>query len=412
MSSQIKTQQQAMDKSIYWSVFTKTSEERAACNYCSQELSYFGGMTEMVKHMRSRHPEIELNPMIDLHESNAIIITTQKSTKGDVIATIEPLTDVIKEELQIDWDNPIPLEISLNESQLTELQIQQPAPTTKRVLKKRSRCWSVFTKTEDNKVLCGYCGKKFSFSHGRISNMKRHLKMKHDGLYHGLKVEEMKKKKQSILPPLIPFQENLKPRFDKLSKRTPSFFHASIESDIPQDMLNLMAETQEKIGFVPNAYQALSHRPNEMRSFLNYYNILMEDRVGGHLTTADKEMICIAVSAFNKCKYFSVAHSALFRISTSNKILADQVATNWETAQLDERQRSILQFVMKVTKCEPIKDKDIEELRCYGLDSADAWDIGSIVSFCSLSNRMAFLTNMLPNEQFYSLGWTDQKILL
>ncbi|KAH9513934.1 hypothetical protein Btru_031785 [Bulinus truncatus] len=139
-----------------------------------------------------------------------------------------------------------------------------------------------------------------------------------------------------------------------------------------------------------------------------YYNGLMEDRLGSHLTRAEKEMILIAVSAFNKCKYFTVSHMAFFRLASHNKMLADQISTNWETAQLDERQRCILQCAMKLTKCEPIKESDFGDLLCCGLDVEDAWDVGSLVSFCSLSNRMAFLTNLLPNKQFYSLGRTEQ----
>ncbi|CAL1536077.1 unnamed protein product [Lymnaea stagnalis] len=191
---------------------------------------------------------------------------------------------------------------------------------------------------------------------------------------------------------------------DNSKKQQISRYPIPDSSHVPEDMQRLMEEAKEKAGFVPNVFQALSHRPKELRAFVNYYDTVMEDRAGGHLSKADKEMIIVAVSAYNKCRYCIIAHSALFRIYSKNRILADQIAANWETADIDERQRSILKFAMLIATCQPLSDKDFEVLSQQGLDQEDAWDIGSVVAFFSLSNRMAFLTSMAPNEEFYMLG--------
>jgi alkylhydroperoxidase family enzyme len=45
-----------------------------------------------------------------------------------------------------------------------------------------------------------------------------------------------------------------------------------------------------------------------------------------------------------------------------------------------------------------------EKLYKHGFTADDAWDIGAVVSFFALSNRMAFLTNMKPNQEFYLMG--------
>lgn len=176
------------------------------------------------------------------------------------------------------------------------------------------------------------------------------------------------------------------------------------EDTLPPDMQELMSETMKKAGFVPNVFKTLSHRPEEMRAFVNYYDVVMRDRENGHLTKADRELIIVAVSAHNNCRYCVVAHSALHRIFSKNHILADQVVANWETADLDDRQKAILKFAMQVAVCRPVSDSHFEELYKHGLDEEDAWDIGSVVALFSLSNRMAFLTSMVPNEEFYMLG--------
>ena len=40
----------------------------------------------------------------------------------------------------------------------------------------------------------------------------------------------------------------------------------------------------------------------------------------------------------------------------------------------------------------------------HGFSDDDIWDIGAITAFFALSNRMANLTSMQPNAEFYALG--------
>ncbi|XP_055893210.1 uncharacterized protein LOC106061691 [Biomphalaria glabrata] len=375
-------------RSLFWTVFTKTAPNRAKCNFCGKECSYIGGTTSnLARHLRSAHPDIKLSPpQYRESEATTLIITAQTSSDGSCIATIEPFEVTTKSEPPDDCEGATLLNGSQN--QLPE-----------GVKKKRSACWSIFRKLDENRVLCRHCGHTLSAPKGATSNLNRHLKTKHQNLYSSLQIDEIKKKK------VVKFKQSFSRGQSKQRLKT-SASHLSVpqEAEMPEDIQKFIHETREKEGFVPNAYHALSHRPNEMRAFLAYYDTVMEDRVGGHLTRCDKEMIFIAVSSFNKCKYFIISHSGLLRLHSHNKLLADQIAANWESADIDERQRSILGFALKVTKCEALMENDFNDLANHGLDSEDAWDIGSIVSICSLSNRMAYLTNMTPNEEFYSLG--------
>ena len=119
------------------------------------------------------------------------------------------------------------------------------------------------------------------------------------------------------------------------------------------------------------------------------------------VTKAEKELIIVATSAANNCV---VAHGALHRIFSKRPLVADQVAINWECADLTGRERAILTFAMKIAKAEPLSDGDFEKLESEGLSREDAWDIGAIAAFFALSNRMAHLTNMRPNDEFYLMG--------
>lgn len=175
----------------------------------------------------------------------------------------------------------------------------------------------------------------------------------------------------------------------------------SVES-LPTDIQARINEVTEKSGFTPNVFSTLSYRPAEFRAFFDYYDAVMVDR--GNLTKADKEMIVVATSAENNCLYCIIAHSALHRIYSKNPHLADQIAANWRTADLDDRQRAILDFSMDLCHCRPMSEDKIQNLEKHGLTKDDIWDIGAVVALFALSNRMAYLTNMKPNEEFYLLG--------
>jgi len=173
--------------------------------------------------------------------------------------------------------------------------------------------------------------------------------------------------------------------------------------DLPDDVRARILAVQEKAGFVPNVFLVLAHRPVEFRAFFAYHDALME-KAGG-LTKAEREMIVVATSGANDCHYCIVAHGAILRIYAKNPLVADQVAANYRKADITSRQKAMLAFALKVTqKSSEIVDADYASLREHGFTDEDAWDIGAIAAFFALSNRMADLTAMRPNEEFFAMG--------
>jgi uncharacterized peroxidase-related enzyme len=174
-------------------------------------------------------------------------------------------------------------------------------------------------------------------------------------------------------------------------------------SELATDMRERIEKVQEKAGFVPNVFLALAHHPDEFRAFFAYHDALMLKE--GGLSKAEREMIVVATSAANHCQYCIVAHGAILRIYAKNPLIADQVASNYLKADLKPRERAILDFAMKVaTESYKVNDDDFKAARQAGLRDEDIWDIGAIAAFFALSNRMANLTDMRPNDEFYSMG--------
>ncbi len=173
--------------------------------------------------------------------------------------------------------------------------------------------------------------------------------------------------------------------------------------DLPEDIRNRILEVQEKSGFVPNVFLALAHRPAEWRAFFAYHDAIMEK--DGGLSKADREMIVVATSNANQCQYCVVAHGAILRIRSKAPLVADQVAVNYRKADITPRQRAMLDFAMKVAfEAYAIDENDYAALHAHGFDDEDIWDIGAIAAFFGLSNRMANMTGMRANEEFYLMG--------
>ena len=177
---------------------------------------------------------------------------------------------------------------------------------------------------------------------------------------------------------------------------------------LPEDIRAKILEVQEKAGFVPNVFLAFARRPAEWRAFFAYHDALMVPESVGRdsgLTKGEREMIVTATSAANHCLYCVVAHGAILRIYEKQPLLADQLAVNWRKANITPRQRAMLEFAMKVClHSDEVNDADFQALHTHGFSDEDAWDITAITAFFGLSNRMANVTGMMPNPEFYLMG--------
>jgi uncharacterized peroxidase-related enzyme len=121
-------------------------------------------------------------------------------------------------------------------------------------------------------------------------------------------------------------------------------------------------------------------------------------------------MIVVATSNANQCQYCVIAHGAILRIRAKNPLIADQVAVNYRKADILPRQRAMLDFAMKVAlEAHAVSDADITALNGHGFTEEDVWDIAAIAAFFAMSNRLANVSNMRPNDEFYMLGRVEKQ---
>jgi uncharacterized peroxidase-related enzyme len=172
---------------------------------------------------------------------------------------------------------------------------------------------------------------------------------------------------------------------------------------LPDDIRTRILAVQEKSGFVPNVFLTLAYRPDEFRAFFAYHDALMDKNSG--LTKAEREMIVVATSIANQCQYCVIAHGAILRIRAKNPLIADQIAANYRKADITPRQKAMLDFAMKVSaEAHKVTDADFSDLAGHGFSNDDIWDIAAVAAFFGLSNRIANVSNMRPNDEFYLMG--------
>lgn len=183
-----------------------------------------------------------------------------------------------------------------------------------------------------------------------------------------------------------------------------SRFPVPPRSELPPDLQERFAAVEERSGFLPNVFAALSWRPAEATAFFAMHDALMDKETAG-LSKAERELIVVATSAANDCLYCVIAHGAIARVRARDPYLADQVAVDWRKAPLEARMRAVLEVAMTLAvRPAEVTAEDLAGLRAHGLSTDDVWDVGAIVSFFALSNRLAHWAAIPPNEEFYLMG--------
>ncbi|MHA6785791.1 peroxidase-related enzyme [Pseudonocardia saturnea] len=180
------------------------------------------------------------------------------------------------------------------------------------------------------------------------------------------------------------------------------FGHVEL-ADMPDDLRQRIGSIAEKSGFVPNVFRALGRRPAELRAFLDYHDALMESNDG--LSKAERELVVVATSGANSCTYCVVAHGAILRVRTKDPEIADRVATNPYGVELSPRERAIVDLALLVaTDSAALTEAELDDARLAGLTEDEIWDVGAITALFAMSNRLAHLTALRPNREFFLMG--------
>ena len=175
------------------------------------------------------------------------------------------------------------------------------------------------------------------------------------------------------------------------------------ESTLPEDLRPYFQKCRDKLGFVPNVLRAWLLRPEKLRNFVRAYDELMLAPSG--LSKLEREMIAVAVSSVNRCYYCLVAHGAAVRKLSGDQQLGEMMAFNYRVADLDERQRAMLDFAVLLTEAPHlVAEDDRQGLREAGFSDPDIFDIAEVAAFFNYTNRVAHAVDMMPNAEYHGIA--------
>lgn len=186
-----------------------------------------------------------------------------------------------------------------------------------------------------------------------------------------------------------------------MSTEKPTALDLPMMAPLPEHIQKYFDICTEKLGMIPNVLQAYAFDPAKLDAFSGMYNDLMLADSG--LSKLEREMIAVVVSAVNKCFYCLVAHGATVRQLSGDPALGEALVMNYRVADLDARQRAMLDFSVSMTEASyKIEESDRDKLRAVGFTDRDIWDIASVAAFFNMTNRMASAVDMRPNPEYHA----------
>lgn len=169
------------------------------------------------------------------------------------------------------------------------------------------------------------------------------------------------------------------------------------------DMQAYFDKCREKLGFIPNVLQAYAFNQEKLAHFVAFHDELMLGASG--LSKLEREMIAVVVSSANHCYYCLTAHGAAVRRLAKSPELGEQLVMNYRAADLEPRQKAMLDFAWKLSKApEAVEEADRSLLRQHGFSDRDIWDIAAVAGFFNMTNRLASASDMRPNSEYMAMA--------
>ncbi|MEQ8295012.1 MAG: peroxidase-related enzyme [Nitratireductor sp.] len=187
------------------------------------------------------------------------------------------------------------------------------------------------------------------------------------------------------------------------SDQRPTALDIPPAGDLSPETTAYFDKCREKLGLVPNVLVSYAFDEKKLRAFTDMYNDLM--LADSTLSKLEREMIAVAVSSANHCYYCLTAHGAAVRQLSGDPELGEMMVMNYRAADLDPRQKAMLDFAVKLTETpDRIEEADRQALRDAGFADRDIWDIASVAAFFNMSNRVAAAVDMRPNREYHAMA--------
>ena len=166
-----------------------------------------------------------------------------------------------------------------------------------------------------------------------------------------------------------------------------SNFSVPTREQVSENNQAIFDNLQKAVGFVPNIYAAMAHSKNALGSYLQFSGSETS------LTKKEKEVVDLAVSQLNGCRYCQSAHTAIGKMNgfTDEQILELRKGTaSWDnkTKVLAQTARAIAEKRGKVSESE------VEGFYTVGYTKENLVDLIVAIGSITVTNLFHNVTNV------------------
>ena len=127
--------------------------------------------------------------------------------------------------------------------------------------------------------------------------------------------------------------------------------------------------------------------PETLQQRTPLFNGIMYSR--GGLSRSETELGAVAASVVNKCIYCAAVHANRYNQLTKDETVMERIFESGEAADIDARQKALMNFAAKLSKCPSEAGKaDMELLVENGLGMDEVLDLVLAASLFGWANRL------------------------
>lgn len=138
--------------------------------------------------------------------------------------------------------------------------------------------------------------------------------------------------------------------------------------------------------------------PETLQQRTPLFNGIMYSR--GGLSRSETEMGAVAASVVNRCIYCAAVHANRYNQLTKDETVMDRIFASGEDADIDPRQKALMNFATKLSKCpSEARKADVELLVENGFGMDEVLDLILSASLFGWANRlMHVLGDPMPQD--------------
>lgn len=131
----------------------------------------------------------------------------------------------------------------------------------------------------------------------------------------------------------------------------------------------------------------LAHDPESLSHRTPLFNGIMYNK--GGLSRAEREIGAVGASIVNRCIYCAAVHASRYNQLSKDPTVMERIFADGEKAELDARQRAILQFSVALSRCPPeATGEQLAALKAAGLSTAEILDLVLSTALFGWANRL------------------------